>query len=121
MKLAEIFPRKYASGKDLGGKDVTLTIATVCTEKMRAYAGGAEETKYVVYFTQAEKGVVLSRTLGNQIDDAVDGQGDTDNWKGKRVTLYPQPMTVAGKQRIAIRARKANNGAGDPPETMQEE
>lgn len=121
MKLDEMFPRRYASGADLDGKNVTLTIDSVRAERMRPRANAAEETNYVVYFVGAKKGVVLSKTLSNQIDDAVGGQRDTDNWKGKQVTLYPQPLTVAGKDRVAIRAQKSANGAGDPPEAMQDE
>ncbi len=120
MKLDVMFPRKYATGADLKGKDVTLTISTVRAEKMRYGPGAKEEAKYVVYFVQTEKGVILSRTLSNQIDDAVDGEGETNNWKGKRVTLYPLPMVVAGKDKVAIRAKKAANGAVEPPKEMQD-
>ncbi len=121
MKLDQMFPKKYASGADLQGKDVSLTITQVRTERMRPHPNAKEEAKYVVYFAEATKGVILSRTLANQIDDAVNGDGDTDNWTGKRVTLYPKPMRVAGRDRIAIRARAATNGNGEPPATLQDD
>ena len=122
MKLSDMFPRKYASGEDLGGKPATLTVSTVRTEKMRPQAGAPEVQKYVVYFQGADKGVILSRTLAYQIADAT-GSDDTADWTGKRITLYPQPMTVAGKRRIAIRARKpaAGNGTAPPPATLSDE
>ena len=126
MKLSDMFPRKYASGEDLGGKTTTLTIATVRTEKMRPQAGAPEQTKYVVYFENATKGVILCKTLAYEIADAIgcDEEEDITNcWPGKKVTLYPQPMTVAGKRRIAIRARKpaAGNGTAPPPATLSDE
>ena len=122
MKLSDMFPRKYASGADFNGKAVTLTIALVRTEKMRPQAGAPEQTKFVVYFQGADKGAILSRTLAYQIAD-ITGSDETADWTGKRITLYPQPMTVAGKRRIAIRARKpaAGNGTAPPPATLSDE
>lgn len=122
MKLSDMFPKKYACGEDLAGKAIALTIATVRAEKMRPQAGAPEVQKFVVYFEGATKGVILSRTLAYQIA-TIAGSEETSNWTGKKVTLHPVPMTVAGKRRIAIRARKptASNGAAPPPATMTNE
>jgi len=105
MKLSEMYPKKYATGEDLNGRPVTLTISHVRAEKMRPNAGAQEETKYVVYFDGAHKGVVMSKTLAGQIAQAV-GSDDTDLWPGKPVVLYPETVNVAGTPRVAIRARK---------------
>lgn len=110
MKVAEMFPRRYATGDDLKGKPVTLTIAKVQPEEMRP-GGAAPVTKWVVYFKEAQRGVILSRTLAMQIAEAL-GDDDTDHWPGKRITLYPQPLTVAGRRVTAIRARAANCNGG---------
>src|SRR3990170_1464360 len=122
MKIDDIFPRKYATGEDLAGKPVTLEIRAVIPETMRPAPNAQPIDKWVVYFERAEKGVILSRTLANQIVDAT-GQDDTNNWIGKRVTLFPLPMRVAGRDVIAIRARKpaATNGHAEPPASLQEE
>ena len=104
MKLKEMFPRKYATGEDLAGKTPTVTIAGVAVEKMRPSPQSTEVQKFVIYFQETKKGVVLSRTLAQQIARAV-GSDDTDNWPGKRLKLYPEPMTVAGVNRVAIRAK----------------
>lgn len=121
MKLSDMFPRKYASGEDLGGKAVTLTIASVRTEKMRPQPNAPQQTKYVVHLENATKGVILSRTLAYQIAN-IAGSEETTDWTGKRITLYPQPMTVAGKKRVAIRARapKPGNGTAPPPASLTE-
>ena len=79
MKLDKLFPARYAKGQDLKGKEVSLTIDTVRTERARPRQGAPEESIYVIYFQETEKGVVLSRTLANQIDDAVNGNRETDN------------------------------------------
>lgn len=105
MKLSDMFPRKYANGADFGGRAVTVTIARVNGELMHA-PGSPETTKYVLYTQEGKKGIVLSRTLAGQIAAAL-GSDDTDDWSGKRITLYPEPVNVAGVARVAIRAAPA--------------
>ena len=109
MKLAEMFPKRFATGEDLQGKAVTLTVEGVDSEKMRPQRNAPEVDRWVLYFKETKKGVILSRTLAYQIA-AILGSDDTERWIGKRVTLYPQPMNVAGKPVVAIRARAAENG-----------
>lgn len=106
MKLREMYPKRYATGEDLQGKAVTVTISRVEKEKMRAGPGKPELEKWVIYFQETKKGVVMSRTLAQQIAKAV-GSDDTDEWTGKRVTLFPEPLVVAGEPRIVVRARAA--------------
>lgn len=106
MKLNDLFPRKYATGEDLAGKSVALTISHLRLEKMIPTPGTAPVEKWVVFFKEAQKGIVLSKTLAFQISKAV-GSEDTDDWVGKKVVLYPEPVNVAGYTRTAIRAREA--------------
>ena len=106
MKLDELFPRKYATGQDLHGRPVTLTISHLRTEKMVPTPGTPPVDKWVIFFKDAQKGIVLSKTLAFQISRAI-GSDDTDAWSGKRVTLYPEDVTIAGQNRTAIRAKKA--------------
>jgi hypothetical protein len=124
MNLNEMYPRKYASGSDLD-HPVTLTIDHIVKDQMRPNPKAKPESKYVIYFAKATKGVILSPTLARQICTAIgaDPEDDTSTWAGKRVTLYPLNMTVAGVDRIAIRARAAaaTNGVGDPPAALQDE
>lgn len=112
MKVNQMFPSKYLAGADLAGKAVTVTIAAVNPEKMRDPQTHEQVTKYVVYFAESHsgKGLILNKTLAVQISRAL-SVDDTDAWKGSRITLYPENMTVAGVDRIAIRARAATNGA----------
>ena len=106
MKLNDLFPRKYATGEDLAGKSVTLTISHLRLEKMIPTPGTAPVEKWVVFFKEAQKGIVLSKTLAFQISKAV-GSEDTDDWVGTKVVLYPEPVNVAGYTRTAIRAKAA--------------
>jgi len=119
MNINQMFPKKYANGGDLNGKDVTLIIRAIVFEKMHL-PGQAEQTKPVIYFEKASKGIILSSALGYSIAKALQNE-ETDEWPGKRVTLYPVPMKVAGKDEIAIRAKAAANGTTPPPAELQEE
>ncbi len=114
-EISELFPSKYLRGEDLQAKGpVTVEIAGIDTAE--AYRPGEGKTKiYILRCIKASKGVVLSPPLARQIAGIV-GSTNTDNWPGKRITLYPEPMVVAGRQRVAVRARQAesvpNNGSG---------
>ena len=110
MKLDQMFPRRYATGEDLQGKAITLTIARIQREKMHPQANAPEVEKWVMYFNEAKKGIVLNRTLAFQIAEFL-GTDETDDWTGKRIIIYPQPMTVAGRKVTAIRARAAKSAA----------
>jgi len=113
MKINDMFPSKYLSGADLAGRQVVVTIATVKAEPMKDPQTHQPVTKFVLYFAESKsgKGLILNKTLANQIARAL-GADDTEAWPGKKVTLYPESMTVAGVPRVAIRARAATNGAG---------
>jgi hypothetical protein len=109
MKLSDMFPSRYVKGEELNGRSVTVTISKVQPEKMRPNPQSPEVTRYVLYTRESKKGVVLSKTTATQIAQAV-GSVETDEWIDKQITLYPEPMTVAGVQRVAIRVREATNG-----------
>jgi hypothetical protein len=119
-----MFPRRYATGEDLQGKAITLTITSIILEKMHPQANAPEVEKWVMYFKEAKKGVVLNRTMAYQIGEFL-GSEDTDDWVGKSITIYPQPMTVAGRKVTAIRARAAKgrpSAAGESiPSSLAEE
>jgi len=110
MKVDDIFPRRFANGGDLQGKARAVVIDRAQQEKVYT-PGASDERKWILYVAGGHKGIVLSRTLALQIAEAT-GEQDIDKWPGQRITLYPEPMTVAGKPRIAIRARAAANGNG---------
>src|SRR4030067_922138 len=120
MKLSQMYPRRYATGEDLKGQSVSLTITKVTQEKMHPQPNAPEVERSVIYFKETQKGVILSRTLAYQIGEAV-GDEETDHWIGKRVTLYPQPMKARGKRVTAIRARSAGAAKDKPPGGIAEE
>lgn len=107
MKVNDMFPSRFLRGADLSAP-VTVTIARVVTERM--YKPGAGEVDgYVLYCEKASKGIVLSKGLALTIAQAL-GAEDTDQWTGRAVILFPQPMRVGGRDLVAIRAKAATNG-----------
>jgi len=110
MKINAMFPRNYITGADLNGKAYLTTIEEVREERMRTHPGAEPETRYVMYLAGTGKGVILNRTIGEQIS-AIVGSDDTDNWKGHRIVIFPVPVDVAGQKRVAIRARAPKDSA----------
>lgn len=110
MKVSTMFPRKFVSGEDLGGKAYRVVIEEVRQEELRVGPGAKPEPRWVMYLAGTRKGIILSRTLAEQITQIV-GSDETGDWTGKAILIYPEPMTVAGKPRVAIRARAPKAGA----------
>ena len=112
MDIALLFPSKYLKSAEFKGLDVTLTIADIKLEEL-ATDGGGTKTKGVVSFRETKKLWVINRTNS----DCLKGMWgrETDNWIGKRVTLYPAPFSdpFTGEQSTAIRVRGSPDIAKD--------
>lgn len=108
MQLNDIFPKRYARAEELQGKEVTLTIARVVPEKMRPNPKAPEVQKFVVYFREARKGVVMSKSLAYQIAE-IAGSEETDDWAGKVIALTTELMDVAGRKVLTFHARRPTN------------
>jgi len=104
MNVDEMFPSRYLRGSELNGAK-TVTIARVVMEE--AYRPGeGKSTIFVLYVDNGSKGVILSRALAMAISKILN-ESNTDRWTGKKCVLYPEPMNVAGREVVAIRARAA--------------
>ena len=106
MNTKDMFPSRFLHGSDLKGP-VTVTVAAVNPEEV--YKPGKGKTLvYVLYCEKATRGVVLNKTLVNQIGAALGD--DTDNWPGGKIVLYPEPVKLGPDTVMAIRAKAAQNG-----------
>jgi hypothetical protein len=97
-----MFDREFLGAWDLGGKDVTVTIAKVEAQILVAQ-GNKKNKKPVIHFEGKEKGMVLNKT-NSKIVAAMYGN-DTVNWLGKRITLYPTLTTFGNESMECIRIR----------------
>lgn len=87
MDFDALFPGRFLKAGEFQGKAVTLTIAAVKVEDLEGDNGS--KTKGIVSFAESKRQLVLNRTNGECIK-AMFGR-NTDDWIGKRVTLYPAP------------------------------
>jgi len=87
MKLSEMFKPKYdcITADEMNGKPVTLTIKGVRSAEMQGDEGENEEV-WFVQFVETDREWRLNKTNGRALFAMWD---DSDDWEGKRVTLYP--------------------------------
>lgn len=106
MKLSQAFPSKYMNRDDLDG-DVTLTIDSVDMEGLES--DGVMSDKLVIHFRESHaKPFIVNK--GNAITIADAHGDDTDNWVGKRVTIYVDQTVMFGGKRVGgIRVRIADD------------
>lgn len=110
MDAKKLFPTNYICDDDLQGKDVTLTMDVV---KMELMPNG--DMKGVLYFQEAQKGMTLNKTNGRRII-AMYGN-ETDEWKGKQVTLYPSECEYQGETVGCVRIRPNSETPAEQPES----
>lgn len=95
-----LFERDYVGAWDLD-KDATLTIAKV--EQRKLHTAKGEKGKPIITFEGAQKGFVVNNTNGKTIA-ALYGT-KTENWIGKKITLY-RTTTALGRETVdCIRVR----------------
>lgn len=102
MKTKDVFPSKYLSVKDLEDNDWNVSIEKVVLEEIGQ--GDEKDTKMVIYFNDIDKGFVCNKTNCATIENLYGDE--TDNWIGKRITLWPNhDVQFGGKTVSAIRVR----------------
>lgn len=99
MDATKLCPAPHIEAAELNGD-------TVCTIKSVAFADVGEEkvTKGVIHYEEFDRGMVLNRTNLKRII-ALHGT-ETDDWAGKKVTLYPSETDFAGRTVPCIRVRE---------------
>lgn len=102
--MKELYPSKYLKADDVEeeGGEVRALIKGIKLEELQNNEGQNEE-KPILYFTNLAKGLVLNRTNADRIA-AVHGD-ESDEWRGKEIILYTEPITAFGKTANAIRVK----------------
>jgi len=112
MKRADVFPSRFFKAADLGGKPVTLTIASAKYEPLKNHKGD-DEQKLVVSFLKTKKLLVVNVTNFDAIVLAT-GEADSDDWPGHKIELYPSEVQVGSEMKPCIRVRGAAQGELKP-------
>lgn len=95
---------KYLKHQDLNGQDTVLTIRTVTREDIKDKEGISKK-KFILYFQELEKGLVLNTTNMNTLYGLFKSD-DSDDWIGQRVTLYEKDdIEMGGELKSGIRIR----------------
>lgn len=89
----------YMSAEKIPAEERKFTIAAVKAEKV----GPEQEQKAVVYFAEAEQGLVLNKTNASVLDEAYGNE--TEDWIGKPVVMFRGQTKFGGKTVPAIRLK----------------
>jgi hypothetical protein len=102
-----MFDREYVGSWDLKG-DTVVTIAKVEGKELTSQRG--KNKKPVIYFSNTEKAFVCNKTNGKAIAGMYGNK--TEDWVGKKITLYPTTTSAGGETVDCIRVRPTiPNGA----------
>ena len=101
MKVSAAFPSKWLKSADLRGTRVKVTIDRVDMEDI----GG--ESKSVMYFVGKEKGMILNITNAGRLEMGF-GTDEMDDWAGKEIVLYTEPVMFQGKMTQGLRVQVEN-------------
>ena len=108
MQANDLCPSPHLEAADLAGEEKVVTIKGVDFHDV----GEEKARKGVVYFEEYKRAMVFNRTNLKRVI-ALYGN-DTDEWAGKRLTLYPSETDFAGRTVPCIRVKeevpKGNGG-----------
>ena len=93
----DFYPSPWLKAADLPGDKVTWQIIDVNEEPI----GEKMEDKLVLYFNESEKSLILNKTNATSMSDLF-GPGPNE-WIGRWVKLYIEPVRFMGKTSMAIR------------------
>jgi hypothetical protein len=96
MNIDQAFPSNYLKAANIE-EDTTLTIGSVTLETI------GEDKRPSVHFDNNDKGLVLNKTNASTIKGLYGSE--TDDWTGKKITLFATEVDYQGKQTMAIRIR----------------
>lgn len=112
MKISEMLPSSYLKQTDFDENGFIVTIKSI-DHKNVARDDEPDEMKWIIYFNEYEKGMVLNSTNINALGKAT-GSDDTDDWLGREVVVYVDPnVGYAGKTTGGLRIKK--HTAAQPP------
>ena len=103
MHFRKMFDERFVGTWDLEGKDErVVTIEDIGMESMRTQ-DGTESEKPVVRLKGGKKGWVLNKTCAKTIAELYGA--DTENWIGKKITLYVTECMAFGSKVDCIRVK----------------
>lgn len=100
-KVSDMQPSKYLKASDADDGDLIVTIRDIKEETVGM--GKDQESKWVLYFEEQSKGLILNKTNMNTIAKLYGD--DTDDWEGKKITLFSTEVQFKDEMVPALRIR----------------
>jgi len=105
---------RFLTKDDFGLQGKLVTIRGDVAQVNVAQEGDPEEHKFLLFFDEFEKGMVLN-TINSQIIAQIAGSKDTENWSGNKVVVFNDPTVIMkGKLTGGIRVRAPRNRPAQP-------
>jgi hypothetical protein len=95
--MNEAYPSRFYKAVDLNGRDLVVIIKAVMKETI------GPQVKWVLYFQDDEKALVLNKTNNTTLVKML-GSNSTD-WEGKMIALFPSTVEMKGETVACIRIR----------------
>lgn len=99
-----------SAGKYLKAADCDPAILVTISKVTQEDIGQDHEKKFVVWFEENDRGLVLNATNGASISEVV-GDDDSDAWTGHKVVLFKTQTDYAGRRVDCIRVRAPRSKA----------
>ena len=113
MHISEMTKSKYLKKEDCDPA-ILVTIKNL-TEQDVSMENQPEDMKWMLYFTEQEKPLVLNIT-NNQLIAIATGSENPEGWIGKKIVLFNDPTIMfQGKVTGGIRVRAPKNQAPPAP------
>jgi hypothetical protein len=110
-RVSDMIVSKFLKKEDFQDEDRVMTIRGVKLEDM---PGDTSEQKWVLYFREEAKGMVMNITTIRVLEQAYGD--DTDTWTGNKVMVYVDPnVSFGGKVVGGLRVRTPKKGAQKAP------
>lgn len=124
-RISEEFGSYWLKAEDLAEDEIVLTIDHVGIEEFKEDKGVKKKVslRFREKFGGKDKGMVLNVTNRNTMVKLYGD--DTDDWEGKRITLYASEVAFDGKMTPCIRVKskvpKAKAKAPEPAGAAEED
>jgi hypothetical protein len=104
----QMFPNRFLKAPDLKGQPTAVEIESAQLETLKN-AQGQEQTKLVLSFVGKTKVLPLNQVNWDSMVD-ITGEGDSDNWPGWKIEIYPTKTQMSGKTVDCVRIRAPAQG-----------
>ena len=112
ININELRQSNYLQKKDV--EPATLVTIKEIGQENISKEGAEPNLKWILYFHEVDKGLVLNSTNG-QIIAKIAGSDESDDWENVQIVLYHDPnVSFGGKLVGGIRVRAPKSAAGKP-------